>query len=392
MNHNEEIIESLIADYIAGTLTQADSKILREWIDASPDNRKMFEQLVGLSKRFRAERFLRSVDSEHSWRTLESRLKHTLYIYRLRRWSTAVASVAAVVALVLLLVNRPLTHNESIIEPGTTCATLVMADGRSVAIDDQNSVAVVESNGTLIATDNDHRLVYSGDDNDQPDKSNQSQQAVAYNTVTVPRGGELQITLSDGTRVWLNSLSEICFPVPFDSASREVSVSGECYFEVTHDPSRPFKVSSGRSTITVLGTSFNVKAYPDEECIVATLVEGRVNMEVSGESVELSPNMQARWSSVGGLSVQTVSVGQYVSWINGVFEFEDMPLERITAQLSRWYNVQFVFADSECTMRRYTGGTKRNTSLNDFLHLIEQTTDVDFRIDGTTITVFSADR
>ena len=167
-------------------------------------------------------------------------------------------------------------------------------------------------------------------------------------------------------------------------------MEGEVYLEVKRDEERPFIVYAGETEIRVLGTSFNVKAYAEEGEVVTTLLSGKVSVGVGERSTKLDPGKQAIWNrKEDRISVREVDASRYISWTKGVFEFEDLSLAEITLQLSRWYDIQFVFEDEDCAERRFTGGVKRYAPLVNFLEIMEQTTNVKFEYAGKNIVIKS---
>ena len=209
-----------------------------------------------------------------------------------------------------------------------------------------------------------------------------------YHTLAVPVGGEYHFTLVDGTRVWVNSASEVRFPNCFSGERREIYVKGEVYLEVARDEEHPFVVHAGENEVRVLGTRFNLTAYPDEQKVVTTLVEGSVEFRNDQSSIRLKPGEQSVLDrATNKLEKQKVDVSIYTSWVSGTFEYERMSLFDITRQLSRWYDVEFVYEAEEFRNHPFTGIVKRDQSLEDVLSLIEKTTNIKFKILGRTIII-----
>ena len=264
--------------------------------------------------------------------------------------------------------------------------TLVLGDGRQVAIRrdsafnlNMGKVNLEQAVGT--------GLRYSTR-NDSAQGAVPAQ--VEYNVIKVPRGGEYTLTLEDGTKIWLNSETELKFPVRFVGKTREVKIVGEGYFEVAKDSLRPFVVRAGDVRTQVLGTSFNVKAYRDEKVRAVTLVSGKVSVSAGRERELLSPGWQAAWDEErGALSKQKVDVKPIVSWKTGMFDFVDMPLEELTTQLSRWYDVDFFFVNESIKNIHFTGAVKRANTLKFMLDFVSLTSDVGYEIKGKTICLYS---
>jgi ferric-dicitrate binding protein FerR (iron transport regulator) len=213
----------------------------------------------------------------------------------------------------------------------------------------------------------------------------QARQSVA-STVFVPRGGEHQLVLSDGTRVWLNSDTELRFPVPFTDGERRVEMRGEAFFDVAHDPDHPFRVTTGEMTVTALGTRFNVKNY-DGEPVQATLARGSVRVDSGQGGNVLSPGQQLVLGD-GGVQVRDVDPGVCTAWIEGRFCFDGTPLSEIAAQMERWYDISVVFADGGMRGERFTGVIERNNSADDVMRTLEKITGLRWNIDARTIVIY----
>ncbi len=374
-----------IVDYCSGNISEADSRMLRKWIDASPENRETFERFLCLVKMHRMTEGKQSIDDKRAWMRLLSAMK----VRRIKRIRLRIVAVVAVVVLLFGAGTGFWIHKSESVEsaslvqilPGTTKATLVLANGDQLDLT-RNDLKEVQDQGALIKNDTTMGLQY--------ELNGQKIEELVWHTVKVPVSGEYNFTLSDGTRVWLNSESEITFPMVFVDSVREVVLKGEAYFEVKSDKEHPFIVHANKVNVNVLGTKFNVAAYEENGKVITTLAEGGVKVEMNGQSVELLPDEQVAFDlNSGKISKQSVVASVYTSWIRGVFEYENMPLEEITTQLSRWYGVDFSFSAAEFKTRCFTGVVKKYDALNDILQIIEKTTNVSFMINGKNIAVKS---
>lgn len=205
-----------------------------------------------------------------------------------------------------------------------------------------------------------------------------------YNTLVVPRGGEYMLELSDGTKVWLNSDSELRFPVTFVGDRRNVEIEGEAYFEVAKDEGKPFHVLANGADIKVLGTSFNVMTYRGRT--ITTLVEGEVCLTYKDESVLMVPDRQAEViTETGKILMREVDARNFTLWKDGVFYFENAALETIAERLSQWYDVNIIFNDEALKQLRYSVEMKRYNNIQDLLTKIEKTQKVKFLIQGKSI-------
>jgi ferric-dicitrate binding protein FerR (iron transport regulator) len=195
------------------------------------------------------------------------------------------------------------------------------------------------------------------------------------NTMHVPKGGQYQLTLPDGTKVWLNAASSITYPTAFSGSQRSVTISGEAYFEVAKKVNSPFHVKVGdREEVQVLGTSFNVNAYEDESDIRTTLLDGKIRIEQQQRSVVLAPGQQARLraglpATASGPAIKVIGhadIDKVMAWKNGYFNFEDMQFGEAMRQLARWYDIDVVYENGIPDIP-LGGETSRNLKLSDLL-------------------------
>jgi ferric-dicitrate binding protein FerR (iron transport regulator) len=212
--------------------------------------------------------------------------------------------------------------------------------------------------------------------------------------LTVPRGGGIAgITLSDGTRVWLNAGSSLTYPVVFTGTQRKVIMSGESYFEVADNAARPFIVKKGDNEVTVLGTHFNVNAYDDEQVIKVTLLEGSVKVSqlATKEARLVSPGQQVYITESPGTRPKmelrkNADIEKEMAWKNGIFNFDQEPITEIMLQLTRWYDADISY-EGGIPEDLFSGIIKRDKNVSQVLKLLEKTNRVHFKIDGRKITV-----
>lgn len=241
--------------------------------------------------------------------------------------------------------------------PGGNKATLTLSSGQAVVLDEMSDGQVTEEGEDGIVKKEDGELLYATG-------GEKKKKAIAYNTLTTPKGGQYRLTLSDGTKVWLNAASSIRFPVTFPEDERTVEISGEVYFEVEHDENRPFLVHAGSSVIEDLGTAFNVKAYEEENGVTTTLLEGEVKV---GE-VFLKPGEQAVQEPGKKTKVLTdINTGDEIAWKEGFFAFRNASLPSIMRSLSRWYDLEVVYENEEVEGQRFSGKIDRSLTLRQVL-------------------------
>jgi len=274
--------------------------------------------------------------------------------------------------------------------PGGNDAVLTLADGSEISLTDAGKGELLNITGVRIVKMADGQVVYSAD----PDFAGKVAQ---LNTITTPRGGQYQVNLPDGTRVWLNAASSLKFPTSFTNLKeRKVELSGEAYFEVAKNKAQPFKVISsaddyGRAQETeVLGTHFNINAYDDEVETKTTLLEGAVRIaarqNISNKyDVVLSSGQQAVLTN-NKIKISTADTEEAVAWKNGNFVFANEKIESIMRKISRWYNVDIVY-EGKITDNNFVGTVQRFKNVSEALHILELTKTVHFRIEGRRITV-----
>ena len=260
-------------------------------------------------------------------------------------------------------------------KPGKTGAILTLSNGSKIVLDSVGNGLLANQNNTTVSKKN-GGVVYTSATNAE----------VVYNTMTTPRARQYNLELSDGTKVWLNASSSITFPTSFAENERKVKITGEVYFEVAKDKTKPFRVLVNDMQINVLGTHFNVNAYHDEETVNTTLLEGSVLITEQSKKILLKPGQQARKQKSGVISVNNnVNMDVVMGWKNGLFYFENASLEKVLRQLSRWYDVDVVF-EKRVPSRAFEGEIQRDLKLSQVLKILEKNK-VHFKIEGKTLRV-----
>ena len=269
----------------------------------------------------------------------------------------------------------PSTQSHAVeVAPGKDGAILTLSNGTKILLDSLNNGALAEQQGSKIIKKGTQLIYSGGGDNTE----------VAFNTMSTPRGRQFQLVLADGSMVWLNAASSIRFPTAFTGKDRKVEVTGEVYFEVAKNPSKPFKVMANGTEIEVLGTHFNIDAY--DEVTKTTLLEGSVKINTQNKTSFLKPGQQAQIIAGGEIKTSnSVDVEQVMAWKNGRFVFEDADLQTIMSQVSRWYDVDVVYQD-KMPKRSFTADISRNTNLSVFLKVLDES-GVRFKIQGKNLLV-----
>jgi ferric-dicitrate binding protein FerR (iron transport regulator) len=270
------------------------------------------------------------------------------------------------------------TNIKNDVQPGTEKAVLTLADGSQITLDSTANGTIAQQGNTVVLKE-DGLLAYNTD-RDKP------QNEILYNTLSTPKGGEYRsLVLSDGSKVWLNSLSSIHFPTSFVGNERKVEITGEVYFEVAKNPSRPFKVTVNGMTIEVLGTHFNVNAYNDEPIIRTTLFEGIVKVSKHGNNKLIKPGQEAQVNSEDeNIQITSADTEQAIAWKEGFFVFKNNDIETIMRQLARWYDVDVVYQGK--TIEKFSGRVNRNTNLSEVLKAFEES-NIHFKIHDKVITI-----
>ena len=269
----------------------------------------------------------------------------------------------------------------SAIPPGGNKAYLTMAGGAVIILNNAQNGKVGTQSGVQISKTKDGLLVYRPD---VKDAGKLTASETQMNTFSTPRGGQYQIVLSDGTKVWLNSASSLKYPVVFNGKERRVELTGEAYFEVAKNKERPFKVVANKQTVEVLGTHFNISAYSDENIIKTTLLEGSVKVSGGGKKKLIAPGEQAQFKD-GDIQISEVNVNEVTAWKRGVFQFRDDDIKDVMKQVSRWYDVDIKY-EGNLPDRKFSGGISRNASLSQILDVLNFE-NIHFRVDGKTIIV-----
>lgn len=272
------------------------------------------------------------------------------------------------------------------IKPGGNIAILTLANGKKVLLDSMPKGSLVQQGNISVIKLNNGQLAYQVAASDSRINGQ-----VDYNTLSTPRGGQYEIVLPDGTKVWLNAASSLHYPVAFTGKTRTVGIKGEGYFEVAPDPQKPFIVKVGdREKIEVLGTRFNVNAYPDEGRIRTTLQDGSIRVTGNRKSVLLKPSEAVGLDrETGDMDVDKVNVNTVIAWKNGLFYFDNTNIKEIMSQISRWYNVSIAYDTENLEHKIYSGTLPRYSEVTALLKMLELTGTVHFKIEGRTITVLN---
>lgn len=265
--------------------------------------------------------------------------------------------------------------------PGGNKAILTLDNGRTIVLDSTSNGIVAQQGGATVLKTGDGQIAY--------DILGKESLNALYNKLSTPRGGQYQLVLPDGSKVWLNSLSSIRYPTTFNGKERRIELKGEAYFEVAKKANMPFKVNiEGKAEVEVLGTHFNINSYADEPAIATTLLEGSVRVTglENRDSRLIEPGEQAQLKKNGQLTLnKAVNVEQVLAWKNGIFNFDNADLPMVLRQLSRWYDVDVVYEGS-IPQREFGGKIQRDLNLSQVLRILEKN-NVHYRTQGRKLII-----
>jgi transmembrane sensor len=393
MKETFEIVD-LITKKLKGSITREQEKILEDWVNESPENESVFKRATDPKRHLDKLEIYQLFEKEKVWAAIEEQLSFpkTIPLNSRKFMSYAAAILLPIVigGFVWIYFGRKepasMATIDTVIQPGSQKALLVLSDGATVEFDDDEPLAELDQGDAVIRNEK-NELVYS-----EKERLGRSRRLV-YNELRTPRGGGYSLSLADGSKVWLNAGSSLRFPVSFTDSTRHVFLEGEAYFQVTHN-GKPFIVSSGEMDVRVLGTSFNVLAYPDEQQLVTTLVEGSVRIDLGGKESEavssriLHPDDQAVISIANAdIEVSKVNTSQYTSWIEGKLEFHNEDLDKVMKRLARWYDFEYEFENNGAKDFHFSARFDNSENISTILEMLELTTDVKFELRENTIVV-----
>jgi len=387
MPESRAIIDfEIIWKKINQSLSEEEEMLLSQWLEENVSHRRYFDDAMRYY--LEGSNFGEGIsDTKKAWKKLKiNGLKKNRNNVR---WiiSLTAAAVTIFMMITYLAPSRKLENGlvqakkVEQIKPGSNHATLVLDDGSTVDLASSKKFQLTEG-GSDIKIEG-AKLQYI-------EKSILSDE-IKYNTLNVPRGGEFFLQLSDGTKVWLNSETKLRYPVQFIGKERKVELTGEAFFEVTRNEKVPFLVESGEQTVKVLGTEFNISSYKENSMVYTTLVKGSVDVYIKDKPENrqrLLPNEQSYTNRAERqIFKRKVSTYQYVAWKDGRFVFEDQNLGEIMNTLSKWYNVEVVFAREDLKNIRFTGNLPRYSDFDEVLKMIGKTNEVKFMIENKIITI-----
>ena len=358
-------IAKVLASIFTHSSTLEENESYHKWINENPEHQKIADRILNKETYEENSRLIKSFSSQKAWEKVYPLLggnqSGTVF-----SWKKSL-KYAALIILLLVPASYFIYHwisEETIsdITPGTLGGELILSDGKSFNLSDNNlpenavRAFVIDSKGINYQI-----------------PTNKPQVKEIQNTLRTLQGMECLITLSDGTRVHLNAETRLTYPVCFSSKERIVQIEGEAYFDVAPDKEHPFIVKTSHTSIRVTGTSFNVRAYADEDTESTTLISGTVRINSGNEAFELVPNQHYTYNkNTGTNTVANVNTDLYTSWESGSFIFLNVPLENVMSYLSKWYGFQYSFEDEAAKQVRIGAYLNRYANMNPIIDMITE--------------------
>jgi transmembrane sensor len=374
---DEQSAKSLINKYQAGTCTPEEKAIVENWL------------IVGEVTKFN----LSDDELDEDLLDLQQRLHTDIAPKRKTLWPRIAVAASILICLGIAFyfytdVNKKLTLTTAYkdIAPGSNKAILTLANGAKISITDARNGEILKESGIVVSKTSDGQLVYKITDRNKKLKTKDQ----AYHTIETPRGGQHQVILPDGTKVWLNAESSIRFSESFVNVkTRNVELKGEAYFEVEKDLKHPFIVTTSKQEIEVLGTHFNINSYLDEQKSVTTLLEGSVKVQalMNHNFSVIKPGQQAISNGTKDLSVAAADIDQVMDWKNGDFMFKKESLNGIMRKVCRWYDVNVVYGEEVDINQTYSGLVSRSKNISEVLKIMQAAGQLKFDVIGKKVIV-----
>lgn len=393
MDDRQFILVDYLVKHFSGTLSQIDVQSLQKIFEDHPDLRDQWEKYTSQGVKSNDAQFWNSLDLDQakakilSYTSAKAAIQpaNNLRLRNLKIYVGIAASLLVCIGVALFLnatrqdkqiVADQVYHYKNDVLPGGQKATLRLSNGKTVALS-QEQATLNEQHGEQLRISN-GQLQYQAN-------SSQTELANLKNTLTVPAAGFYRMVLSDGTKVWVNSASELSYPLAFGKSIRQVELRGEAYFEVVHEKNRPFIVRTVHGDIKVLGTTFNLKAYSSVSSNV-TLINGSIQLTNKNKKTkQLIPGQKAEFDG-SDMRISQANIEKETAWQQGYFYFEHDQIQDIMEQLARWYAIKVIY-QGQITKKTFGGSISRNVSLAEALELIKRGAGVEFIIDHKTVTV-----
>ena len=388
MNDKEILfkISLLISKSLSGNITKGEQAELDSWREENEYNQRLFEQIC--SETTMREKFDQYKHSNVQT-AFDAFVKKREELHSRRRWIGTLSRYAAIIIVPVLVVVFYYSKKETVkvterSQFASELATiqrnlpvLTLSNGKEMVLYNQE-LLLEEENGVRISVNEEGRMQY--------DKADSVGAEMVYNTLTTPSQCDFMFILADGTRVWMNAKSSLRYPVAFHGKERVVYAEGEIYLEVARDKKHPFFVMLNGMKVEVLGTSFNVNSYADEDYAEVTLVEGRVAAHVDDKSYDLLPSRQLRWDKKNeSVDIRIVNVDDYIAWKRGQYVFKGRSLEEVAKVLERWYDMEIIFEDEKSKKTVYTGVINKEENFDAFVLRLRETSSLSCRMESNRL-------
>ena len=387
MNEDQYRVLEVIKRCLTGDCTPEEEAELNAWLCESAANKRFFDSMLNRAGREKREEVFARINEKEALKRFDRKIGYRQKETFLRRAVSSAAVALLAISTLFFLFNRESRQDiekQMALLPGKKQATLVLSSGEEITLQLLNPQKEIARYAGVKVMNEEGKLVYQDSIGEEVTEQ--------FNELITPRAGEYQVTLSDGTVVWLNADSYLRYPVAFNHEKREVHLTGEAYFEVAKDAERPFYVVANGVWVKVYGTEFNVNTHR-REVVQTTLVSGRVGVRVGAEGEEtiLSPNQMLEYNTrTGKVDVQDVDAYNYVAWKSGEFMFDNERLEDIMRQLQLWYDIEVLYMSEELKDERFTGNVTRFVEIANVLNILERTGGVTFSVKGRSVTLYSS--
>ncbi|HWV66701.1 FecR family protein [Chitinophaga sp.] len=375
---DHERIAALMFKSLNKTLSPEEEQLLEEWKNLQPENRALFNELTEPERlRYELQQLAAveaAIEKQLGWEKEDIPTGRVRKMYMKWSWAAAVMLLLLLSAGAYMWIKPAGLPPEEVIRPGISKAVLTLANGSTITLDSTGNRVIMQ--GVASIHQQGGQLTY---------EIKESGTDAGFNRLSTPRGGQFKLQLPDGSIAWLNAASSIRYPVAFSGKERRVEVTGEVYLDIAPHAEMPFKVMVNKDVeINVLGTQFNINAYPDQPFVSTTLLRGRVSVSLKGQQAQLLPGEQAITGA--GIRVEkNVDTDKIMAWKNGMFNFEDVSLREAMSEIERWYDVTVIYENGVPDIP-FSGKISRDNSLNDLVKVLAGT-ELKFRLEGRKLII-----
>ena len=367
---NSEIIYQIIHSILADEATDEEHRIFTEWLDTSDANQAEYEKIKRLYQVVSYRDKNKTFNTEFAWKQVRKQTIAKKKTFRLPIWTRYAAMIAIIVFIGMIYFSKqPASTISEVNMEEFSQPTLLLENGEKIALTEE-SFSMQEKH-VVIKNDAKNKLVYEPQEEEE-------EITIQNNHLVIPKGKTYQLLLSDGTRIWLNSETEITYPTRFVGNKREITLIGEAFLEVAKNKEKPFIVNANGMEIKVLGTSFNVSCYTADNTISTTLVEGSVSVKAENKkTVTITPSEQFIYNRDNTkTAIRIVNTELFTSWIDGKYIFKDATLEDIIKKLQRCYDFSVNYEDEKLKHNRYSLVAERDTNIDQLLEVISYTSNI----------------